>query len=391
MKKNPIWPPFLGSRDIDLQLDRVQRFLNLLDNPEKKIENIIHIAGTNGKGSTIAFLRSFLESSGYKVNIYTSPHLVYFNERIRIKGELIDDDELNRYSALCKEIVEKYNLKITFFEGTTVMAIKAFAENKADFNIFETGLGGRLDATNIFMQEKISVITPIALDHQEFLGDSLKKIAGEKAGIINKNSVNFIGKQKLGLNDIFVEKNEKEIHLFDDFAQEIDLPKNLGLEGDHQKDNFILAAKIYKYLTGMEYPTSYKEKLFWQARLQKVKLKNMEDKEIWLDGGHNVAASEVLADFIRKNGIEVVFVGMVKRKDYKGFVQNIVDTGVKVIFIEFNNEDSLKVTNIEGGLKEYFSDFIKGVEYIKNSLKKEKKILICGSLFLAGEIIENML
>ncbi len=199
--KIPFWPEFKGFRDIKLGLDRMYQALERLDNPHKKLPEVIHIAGTNGKGSTLAFLRSIFESSGYKVHAYSSPHLVNFNERIYLSGSDISDDFLNECLQECKDVCEiEPKIELTFYEGTTLAAFLAFSKVKADILILETGMGGRLDATNVLDEVMASIITPVSIDHAEFLGNSISKIAFEKAGIIKKNSLVICGKQK---NDAF--------------------------------------------------------------------------------------------------------------------------------------------------------------------------------------------
>ncbi len=386
--------------EIDLDLIRVKKLLSLLDNPQNNIKNIIHIAGTNGKGSVIAFLRAFLENSGFSVNIYTSPHLIKFNERIRIKKKLISDTKLAYYNNLCKEIIEN-NLelkKITFFENSTAMAIKAFAEHPADFNIVETGLGGRLDATNVFNQEKTAIITPISYDHQDFLGDDIEQIAQEKLGIITKNTKNlFIAKQIYDFKDLILAKNCQNVHFFENFYQEIILPDNFGLLGEHQKENFILAAQVFNVLTGCNYPRTFKKTLFWPSRLQKIDgFFDGDKKNVWqvyLDGGHNILAAEILSKFINDNHIDYVLIGILKRKNYKNFIKIIAEkTKARIYFSEFKNKELLKIKELDKELtkilKKSFSSITKAKQYF---IKKEftGKLLICGSLFLAEEILNK--
>ncbi len=195
--KMPLWPNPSGYRDIELGLSRVFALLERLENPHLKLPATIHLAGTNGKGSTLSFLRAIFAESGLKIHSYTSPHLVNFNERIVLDGAEISDEFLNEILRECKKAAEiSPEIKVTFFEGITVAAFLAFSRVKADILLLETGMGGRLDATNVLPEVLCSIITPIALDHQEFLGKTLAKIAFEKGGIIKKNSAVVIGKQK---------------------------------------------------------------------------------------------------------------------------------------------------------------------------------------------------
>ena len=184
----------LHPKKIDLSLNRITKLLNKLGNPQKNIKNIIHIAGTNGKGSVLAFLKSLIKESGYTVNTYSSPHLINFNERINLNGKNITDKFLESLLDMCNK---KNNGKpITFFEMTTVAAFLAFKKKPADYTILEVGLGGRLDATNIIKKPIISIINEISIDHTNFLGSNIQQIAGEKAGIIKKKIPVVVGKQK---------------------------------------------------------------------------------------------------------------------------------------------------------------------------------------------------
>ncbi|HEY0525994.1 MAG TPA: Mur ligase family protein, partial [Stellaceae bacterium] len=183
----------LYPKSIDLSLDRVRRLLADLGSPQDRLPPVIHVAGTNGKGSTVATMRAILEAAGYRVHVYTSPHLVRFNERIRLAGRLIEDPPL---AALLAE-VERVNAgrPITFFEVTTAAAFLAFARTPADIVLLETGLGGRLDATNLVARPAACALTPVSIDHVDFLGDTVEKIAGEKAGILKPGVVAAIGPQ----------------------------------------------------------------------------------------------------------------------------------------------------------------------------------------------------
>jgi dihydrofolate synthase/folylpolyglutamate synthase len=195
--KIPFWPSPSGYRDIDLGLSRVINLLKRLGNPHHKIPSTIHIAGTNGKGSTLSFLKTIFTESGYLVHSYTSPHLASFNERIVLANNEIDDKFLNECLEICRQAAEQHpKIPVTFFEGITVAAFLAFSKIKADILLLEVGMGGRLDATNVITQNLLSIITPISFDHTEFLGKNLAKIAYEKAGIIKTNCPVIIGKQK---------------------------------------------------------------------------------------------------------------------------------------------------------------------------------------------------
>lgn len=184
----------LHPKIIDLTLDRMVRLLNALGSPENNIAPVIHIAGTNGKGSTNAMIRAGLEASGEKVHAYTSPHLARFHERIRVAGQLIDEQLLADTLEDCEQA--NGGIPITYFEITTCAAFLAFSRVKADHTILEVGLGGRLDATNVIEQPALTIITPVSVDHQQYLGETLAEIAGEKAGILKRNTVCIVGPQQ---------------------------------------------------------------------------------------------------------------------------------------------------------------------------------------------------
>jgi len=274
--KFPFWPDFTGYRNIDLGLSRVYQLLARLDNPQNKIPPTIHIAGTNGKGSTLAFLQQIFVENGYLVHSYTSPHLVNFNERIILNGKEISDDFLNEILIECKAAAEKSPLiPVTFFEGITVAAFLAFSRVKADLLLLETGMGGRLDATNILPEVLCSIITPIAFDHTDFLGKTLSKIAFEKSGIIKKNCPVIIAKQKVSalktiekqafamksktkiFNRDFKIKKEKNGFLFEMSGKKISFPSP-SLVGDHQIEN--AATSIVAALTQKKFSLDEKKK-----------------------------------------------------------------------------------------------------------------------------------
>ncbi len=219
--KLPFWPNPIAYNHIDLGLSRVYELLERLDNPHKKLPATIHIAGTNGKGSTLAFLKAIFEDANLKVHSYTSPHLVEFNERIVLAGQEIADDFLNKMLRKCQEAAEiEPKIDVTFFEGITVAAFLVFSKIKADILLLETGMGGRLDATNVIENPIATIITPIAFDHTEFLGNTLAKIAFEKAGIIKPNCPVVISKQKPSALKVLQKvalENNCEVFSFDDF------------------------------------------------------------------------------------------------------------------------------------------------------------------------------
>lgn len=312
----PHWPKILGVPQIKLGLDRILEVLARLDNPQDKLPPVIHVAGTNGKGSTIAFMRSILESAGLKVHCYTSPHLLEFNERITIAGENISDDYLKQTMEVCRIATD--TTPITFFEGTTIGAFYAFSQKPADVVLLETGLGGRLDATNVVKKPIATVITTISLDHIEYLGPTIELIAGEKAGIIKEGSDCIISLQtpeafnvlqnvcdvKNSQSHAFeydwiVEKTtENKMHFkSEDFEIITPLP---NLIGEHQIINSANAIatlkKIDKFNISNQNIIDGITNAKWPARMQKitsgfVKEKLKPTQEFWLDGAHNDAAA----------------------------------------------------------------------------------------------------
>lgn len=424
----PDWPNFLGSNVIDLELHRIQDFLDKIGNPENKINNIIHVAGTNGKGSTIAFLRALLEDSGYSVNCYTSPHLISFNERIRIKGKLISDQYLKKLSDFCSQTSQKHpEIKLTFFEGTTILSIMAFADNPADFNIFEVGMGGRLDATNIFKRKLASVITPISYDHEEFLGNNLIDIAKEKVGIIQNGSKNFIGKQEPQIYNLFEELPDTYIYdqdfyyrgnLYYEYSKAglkspINIP-NLLLEGEHQKSNFILALKTFLELTNYQNQNFSLNKIYWPGRI--TYLHDLPEKysnlKIWVDGGHNQHAAKALVKWVKNNNIDHVIIGLNNSKDIDVYLREFNSLNISIYFTEMTSfKDCYKVEDVDRYsrfFKQRYMDVIDALDDINDNQELNKfidgkmrtkanndsrtyqKILICGSLYLVGEVMHKL-
>jgi len=302
----------LHPKKIDLVLDRVHRLLDILGNPERRLPPVIHVAGTNGKGSVLAFMRAMAEAAGISTHVYTSPHLVRFNERIRLNGRLISDDALQALLSECEEA--NGGAPITFFEITTVAAILAFARRPADLLLLEVGLGGRLDATNVITRPLACVITPVSMDHQEFLGDDIARIAFEKAGIIKPGAPAVIGRQEpeaLAVMETRAGEEGAPLVMVDrDWQVEqraggwtfiqgderIDLPMP-SLQGPHQIDNAALAiaaVRAAKLDIGAEAIAKGISTATWPARLQRIKGTGLAE-EVLIDGGHNPAAARALA------------------------------------------------------------------------------------------------
>ncbi len=409
---------------VDLSLSRIRIFLEKIGNPQDKIKNIIHVAGTNGKGSTCAFLRSILEGHGYSVNVFTSPHLVYYNERFRLSGELISDSYLEEIKSKLQYIEGYKNL--TIFELTMVIGFVAFFEKSADFCIIEVGVGGRLDASNVVKNTLLSIISTIDFDHQNFLGNTLEQITYEKSGIIKENSkvitdyqknkiLKIIKKQSLRLNseliaggiDYSINFQGKYPILF--YNNKKIILSKIGLQGNHQYYNASLA--IITCINILQDKFNYNElpsmlnNTSWLGRLQKVdSLYNIkfQKSEVYLDGAHNLSGCRVLCDFIKnryKSDSNIhIFIGMLVKKDLDGFfniiTSNLKDFNIIIYPIEIKDHVSYSVSDILLIAKTYN---LKSIEFdsIKYTLQKidkdlkENAIFICGSLYLLGKILSD--
>jgi dihydrofolate synthase/folylpolyglutamate synthase len=286
----------LHNKKMDFRLDKgpYRDLLTNLRNPQNNMPSTIHVAGTNGKGSTIAFLGSLLEAAGLTVHIYASPHLIKFNERIILGGQQITDDQLIHYM----DVIDDANNgnPLTFFEYTTTLAFKAFADTPADICLLETGLGGRLDCTNVIENPIATIITPIGYDHMDWLGADINAIAGEKAGIMKAGAPCFIAPQPHDVMDVFKVKSKEtdcDLHFVDRMD---DLPA-LGLVGDHQKDNASVALSVLSSLgltQGSQNTALQNTK--WPARMEKMN----DNPEIWFDCGHNVDGAKTIATQLDK-------------------------------------------------------------------------------------------
>lgn len=332
----------LHPKVIDLTLDRVHRLLAALDHPEKSLPPVIHIAGTNGKGSTQAMIRAGLEAEGALVHAYTSPHLARFHERIRLAGSLISEPAL---AALLDEAVAANGPDpITFFEITTVAALLAFARTKADYTLLEVGLGGRLDATNVIDRPALTVITPVSIDHQQYLGDTLPEIAGEKSGILKRGVPCIVGPQEAaGLDVIEARATKLGVPLFiygqhwhtsqeagrmiyQDENGLLDLPLP-SLLGAHQITNAGAAIAALRYFgkssAACEAAVTRPE---WPARMQRLRQGPLVDAapeiELWLDGGHNPAGGQAIGATLAAmpKRPSYLICGMLNTKDIKAYL-----------------------------------------------------------------------
>ena len=412
---------------IDLSLSRLKKLLGRLGNPEENLPPIIHVAGTNGKGSTVATLAAIYRSAGYRVHIYTSPHLVSFTERIVVSGREISKTYLEEVLIECENANEGKN--ITFFEITTAAALLAFSRNPADLLLLEVGLGGRFDATNVIEKPTLSIITPVSMDHQDFLGNTINEIAFEKAGILKPNVSAIIGPQtnealsviksralELGCSAyVFGEDwniSPANNQLMFKMGSESSIIPRPNLLGDHQIQNAGCALASVKLLNG-QFPVSPQEidiglvNINWPARLQKLKEGNLienllEDVEIWIDGGHNQDAAKAIASTLKdwrtaspEISIHMVF-GALNNRRPQNFLQyftNVIDT-IRAVDIprETNALSTSEIENaaLECGLTAYSAKGISPAitDIISNSSGK-RRILICGSLYLAGAVLRE--
>lgn len=404
----------LHPKIIDLSLDRMLRILEKLGNPQKKIPPVIHVAGTNGKGSTIAYMRSILEAANMSVHVYTSPHLVRFAERIRLSGKLIEEDYLTELLDHCEKVND--DEPITYFEITTAAAFKAFADNPADILILEVGLGGRLDATNVIDHPLATVITPISMDHEQYLGSTLRSIAAEKAGIAKRNCPLLMANQHpdakaaiietakekgaMLINDWKVQLQQERCFIYGDHNGEIEIPSP-ALMGPHQVDNAALAIATLRHqdhikLDIKHFRTGIKTAT-WPARMQNISNSSYgkllhKKSMLWLDGGHNPAAAAIIASSFPETKF-ILILGMLKAKNLQEYLAKISTQTSEVFGIHIDGEDSYPATEIvkiawaEGIKAETADNVVDALKKIGHN--KPCTVLICGSLYLSGQVLKD--
>ena len=403
----------LHPRLIDLSLGRLQRLLGQLDHPECRLPPVIHVAGTNGKGSTTAFLRAIAEASGRRAHVYTSPHLVRLNERFRVAGELVSDETL---AATLAEI-EAVNAgaEITVFEVLTAASFVLFARHPAEICLLEVGLGGRYDATNVIPTPAASAITSISIDHQDFLGDTLAQIAGEKAGIIKPGAPAITGRQapeaaavleaaamECGtslhvLGRDFHAEAQGEGMCFTDSQGTLILPAP-GLIGAHQVENAAIAIAALRQ-SGLDVPDAAYGGIAhaeWPARMQRLHHLAAElpaGWELWLDGGHNPGAGLVLAEQARRwadRPLHLV-VGMKQSKDAAEFLRPLLPLVTSITAVsEPGQHLALPVEAIiaaSGGVARPGPTVAAALAGLPRG-GTPARVLICGSLYLAGVVLE---
>lgn len=396
--------------EIELSLARIGLFLERVGNPHLALPPVVHVAGTNGKGSLIAFLRAMLEAAGYRCHVYISPHLVRFHERIVVAGEEIGDVALQK--LLARVVKETEDFPLTFFESTTVAAFLAFVETPADIVLLETGMGGRLDATNLIPQPALTAITPVSFDHTEFLGDTLAKIAGEKAGIMKPGVPCVIGRQEAEALAALKE-HARQVGAplvvygedYDDNALRREGVK-LSLPGAFQYTNAAAAAACAEQLRE-RFPKldagairRGMESARWAARLQRLEggAYNRllgEGRALWLDGGHNPSAGAVLAEWVRERDIKPHLVmGMLQDKDAAGYLEPLAPYLASLTAVPVPDEPKSRLPGQLHDIAENLGILAFSADSVEEALRalgeraeEGAEVLIGGSLYLAGAVL----
>ena len=420
----------LHPKIIDLGLDRVADLLDRVGRPQDRLPPVVHVAGTNGKGSTVAYLRAMLEAAGYRVHVYTSPHLVRFHERIRLAGALIDEQRLVDLLEFCERANDQRN--ITFFEITTVAAFLAFADTPADILLLETGLGGRLDATNMVDRPLATILTPISMDHMMYLGDTLAKIAFEKAGIMKAGTPSVVGPQPPEALAVFEERAAKlDIPLlragreyscaperngmrFRDANRDLHLPRP-SLLGDYQIDNAGMAIAALPCLGDIDVRDAAIERglreVEWPARMQRIASGRFAANlpsgwEVWLDGGHNESAGAAIASIVRDwhradreaghepKPLHLIF-GMLNTKQPVDFLRHLAPLAASLQAVAIGGgHQNLTVDEMLDAARnagvsnpQPAADIAAAIAQIRARETQPSRILFCGSLYFAGEVL----
>ena len=407
----------LHPKIIDLTLDRMWRILEALGHPERALPPVIHVAGTNGKGSTLAMIRAGVEAAGQTAHVYTSPHLVRFHERVRLAGRLIDEARLAAILDEC--MAANGETPITYFEITTAAALLAFAREPADWTLLEVGLGGRLDATNVVDRPALTVITPVDLDHQQYLGDTLPEIAGEKAGILKRGVACVVGPQHEAALEVIEERTarlgapllahgqhwqvaeDRGRLVYQDQTGLLDLPLPV-LPGGHQLANAGVALAVLRHLGfGEAECEAAVTRVEWPARMQRLRGGALTERapgaELWLDGGHNPAAGAALAATLGRMAPRPTWLvaGMLRTKDAEGYfrplashVRGVMAVSVPDTEATFAAEETAAAARAAGLRAEAAGDVGHALSRIA-ALEPGARILICGSLYLAGAVLRG--
>ena len=408
----------LYPRSIDLTLDRPRRLLGSLSHPERHLPPIVHIAGTNGKGSTLAMIRAGLESADRAVHAYISPHLTKFHERIRIAGELISESELYAVLVECEQVNQ--GKSITLFEITTCAAFLAFTRNPADYLLLEVGLGGRLDATNVIEDPALTVITAVSADHQQYLGETLREIASEKAGILKPGVPCIVTRQvpeaMQAIESIASGKgapllvqdrdwsvsSDRGNLVFTCGRHRLDLPRP-NLVGAHQIENAGAAIMALMHLGyGKEEAQMAVSRADWPGRMQKLTsgpiVEAAKSSEIWLDGGHNPAAGAALARTLLGMPARTtrLICGMLENKDIRGFLLSLRAVSNRLYGVPIPGQDAAlparsvaQAASEVGFAAEAEETVLDAVRRISSEFPPGGRILVCGSLYLAGQLLSE--
>jgi dihydrofolate synthase/folylpolyglutamate synthase len=407
----------LHPKIIDLTLDRVWRLLAALGRPERALPPVIHIAGTNGKGSTQAMIRAGLEAMGGKVHAYTSPHLARFHERIRLAGALISEPYLTEILEECE--VANGGIPITYFEITTCAALLAFARNPADWTLLEVGLGGRLDATNVVEKPRLTIITPVSIDHQQYLGETLREIAGEKAGILKRGIPCIVGPQQTEGLEVIEARAERlgapllvhgqhwhafEEHgrlIFQDESGLLDVPLP-NLPGPHQIDNAGAALAALRHLGADEAACEAAvTSADWPARMQRLKQGPLVEaagaSELWLDGGHNPAGGEAVAATLARMPKKPthLILGMLNTKDIAGYLRPVAAEAASLTAVSIPGEvntlsaEDTQAAAARAGIGADTAESVLDAVRRIAACDPGGRILICGSLYLAGNVLRE--
>ena len=414
----------LHPKKIDLSLGRIEALLDKLGTPQRRLPPVIHVAGTNGKGSTVAFMRAVLEAAGKRVHVYTSPHLVRFHERIRLAGALVSEAQLVDALTRCEQAND--GAQITFFEITTAAAMLLFSEHPADVLLLEVGLGGRFDTTNVVERPAVCVITPISMDHIDFLGDTLAKIAGEKAGIIKRGVPVISAAQEDDARQVlereaararttirfggqdFGSRDERGHLVFEDENGLLDLPLP-RLAGRHQIQNAGTAIAALRCFDPT-LPTAAFERgmarVDWPARLQRLTRGALVDRlpkgsELWLDGGHNQAGGKALAEAMadleeRHDSPLILICGMLTTKDSAAFLSSFRGLASELVAVPVGGDHEgrtpreLAEAGRAAGLPARVADSFEAAiaEIAARPFAGPPRVLIAGSLYLAGEVLK---
>jgi dihydrofolate synthase / folylpolyglutamate synthase len=420
----------LHPKKIDLKLDRIERLLAALGHPETKLPPVVHVAGTNGKGSICAFTRAMLEAAGLRVHVYSSPHLVRFHERIRLAGSLIGEDELAALLAECEEV--NAGQPITFFEITTAAAFLAFSRHRADALALEVGLGGLYDATNVIAKPRIAIIAPVGLDHTEFLGPTLSGIAAEKAGIIKPGVPVVVAPQDDAAREVILrqadrlsapasvfgqdffvsQEHGRMVYQDEDGLLDLPLPR---LAGRHQMENAAVAIAGLRRVGGAWAREAAIERglatVEWPARLQRLTHGPLiefapEGAELWLDGGHNphgaAVVARAMADFEERSPKPLFLIsGMLNTKDAIGFFAAFKGLARHVVTVEIDGDsaslgagalyDRVRAAGLDAAPAEDLEDALMQIDARVHAFPGEAppRILICGSLHLAGVVLRE--